>query len=119
MDDEPLALRLFATILRSSGYSVVEAMSGAEALDEVRAHSGEIRVLVTDIVMPRLNGIELAVEVQRQAPHIKVLYVSGYPLINLASQGVAVDQIDHFLQKPFTPAALAARVRELFEAGSP
>ena len=119
MDDEPLALRLFATILRSHGYPVVQAASGAEALEKVRVHAGEIRVLVTDVVMPHLNGIDLAVEVQRQTPRIKVLYISGYDLANLASQGFDVDRMRSFLQKPFTPAVLASRVSELLDASIP
>lgn len=115
MDDEPLALRMFATILRSRGYSVIEAASGAEALEKLHIHAGHIRVLVTDVVMPRLNGVELAIEVQRRAPHTKVLYVSGYGLPNLAAQGFPVDRINAFLQKPFSPAVLASRVSELFD----
>jgi two-component system cell cycle sensor histidine kinase/response regulator CckA len=110
---------MFSTILRSHGYPVLEAASGAEALEKLRVHEGEIRVLVTDIVMPHLNGIDLAVEIQRQAPRIKVLYISGYALANLASQGFAVDRIDTFLQKPFTPAVLASRVSELLDPGFP
>jgi len=104
---------MLAMVLRRRGYSVFDATSGAEALEALAAHRQEIRLLVTDIVMPRLNGIELAVEVQRQAPEIKALFVSGYALRNLASQGFAVERIGAFLEKPFTPDVLAARVQEL------
>src|SRR3982750_1876960 len=114
VDDEPLVLNMFSAILRSRGYSVVDAASGGEALSKFDASSSDIRLLVTDIVMPRMNGIELATEVKRRAPHLKVLYVSGYALSTLASQGLPVERIDVFLQKPFTPAVLASRVRELF-----
>ena len=114
VDDEPLVLKMFSTILRSRGYSVVDATSGGEALSKFAANSSDIRLLVTDIIMPRMNGIELATEVKRRVPHLKVLYVSGYALSTLASQGLPVERIDVFLQKPFTPAVLASRVRELF-----
>ena len=114
VDDEPLVLNMFSAILRSRGYSVVDAASGGEALSKFDANSSEIRLLVTDIVMPRMNGIELATEVKRRAPHLKVLYVSGYALSTLASQGFPVGRIEVFLQKPFTPAILANRVQELF-----
>jgi two-component system cell cycle sensor histidine kinase/response regulator CckA len=114
VDDEPLVLKMFSTILRTRGYSVVDATSGGEALSKFDANSSEIRLLVTDIVMPHMNGIELATEVKRRAPHLKVLYVSGYALSTLASEGFPVERIDVFLQKPFTPTILASRVQELF-----
>jgi CheY-like chemotaxis protein len=113
VDDEPLILTMFCTILRALGYSVTEATSGAEALDKFAATGREIRLLVTDVVMPQMNGIELAAEIKRQAPGVKVLYISGYTLSVLASEGYAVEQGDAFLQKPLVPAILENRVREL------
>ena len=113
VDDEPLVLTLFCTFLRAFGYSVTEASSGAEALDKFAGTGREIRLLVTDIVMPQMNGIELAAEIKRRAPGVKVLYISGYALSVLASEGYAVEQVDAFLQKPLVPAILANRVREL------
>ena len=113
VDDDPLILTMFCTILRELGYSVTEATSGAEALDKFAATGREIRLLVTDIVMPQMNGIQLAAEIKRQAPSVKVLYISGYALSVLASQGYAVEQVDAFLEKPFVAAILANRVREL------
>lgn len=112
VDDDPLVLTMFCTILRELGYSVTEATSGAEALDKFAATGREIRLHVTDIVMPQMNGIQLAAEI-KQAPGVKVLYISGYALIVLASQGYAVEQVDAFLEKPFVAAILANRVREL------
>jgi two-component system cell cycle sensor histidine kinase/response regulator CckA len=114
VDDEPLVLKMFSMMLRSRGYSVLDASNGGEALSKFAANSSEIRLLVTDIVMPGMNGIELATEVKRRAPHLRVLYVSGYALSTLASQGFPVERIEVFLQKPFTPAILASRVQELF-----
>jgi CheY-like chemotaxis protein len=113
VDDDPFVLTMFSTILRALGYSVTEATSGAEALDKFAATGREIRLLVTDVVMPRMNGIELAAEIKRQAPGVKVLYISGYALSVLASQGYAVERVDAFLEKPLAPAILANRVREL------
>jgi two-component system, cell cycle sensor histidine kinase and response regulator CckA len=111
--DDPLVLTMFCTILRALGYSVTEATSGAEALDKFAATGREICLLVTDTVMPQMNGIELASEIKRHAPGVKVLYVSGYALSVLASAGYDVEQVDAFLQKPLVPAILANRVREL------
>lgn len=113
VDDEPLVRTLFCTFLRAFGYSVTEASSGAEALDKFAGTGREIRLLVTDIVMPQTNGIELAGEIKRRAPGVKVLYISGYVLSVLASEGYALEHVDAFLQKPFVPAILENRVREL------
>jgi CheY-like chemotaxis protein len=100
-------------MLRALGYSVTEATSGAEALEKFAAGGREIRLLVTDVVMPQMNGIQLAAEIKRQAPSVKVLYTSGYDLSVLGSQGYAVEQLDAFLSKPFVPAILANVVRKL------
>jgi CheY-like chemotaxis protein len=113
VDDDPPVLTILCTMLRALGYSVTEATSGAEALEKFAAGGREIRLLVTDVVMPQMNGIQLAAEIKRQAPCVKVLYTSGYDLSVLRSQGYAVEQLDAFLSKPFVPAILANVVRKL------
>jgi CheY-like chemotaxis protein len=113
VDDDPPVLAILCAMLRALGYSVTEATSGAEALEKFAAGGREIRLLVTDVVMPQMNGIQLAAEIKRQAPSVKVLYTSGYDLSVLGSQGYAVEQVDGFLSKPFVPAILANVVRKL------
>lgn len=113
VDDDPPVLTILCTMLRALGYSVTEATSGAEALEKFAAGGREIRLLVTDVVMPQMNGIQLAAEIKRQAPSVKVLYTSGYDLSVLGSQGYDVEQLDAFLSKPFVPAILANVVRKL------
>lgn len=113
VDDDRPVLTILCTMLRALGYSVTEATSGAEALEKFAAGGREIRLLVTDVVMPQMNGIQLAAEIKRQSPGVKVLYTSGYELSVLGSQGYAVEQLDAFLPKPFVPAILANVVNEL------
>jgi DNA-binding response OmpR family regulator len=109
-DESPLRI-LAADVLRSRGYAVFEACDGVQALAVAETCGASIHLLVTDVVMPRLSGRELAQELTRRASQVKVLFMSGYtgddgyPL-DLSGTGA------HFLQKPFTPEALLCKVRE-------
>jgi len=95
-----------------AGYNVLEARYGMEALAVAGRYPGPIHVLVTDVIMPVMNGRELAKRLVVLRPGLKVLYVSGYVADVLAR--AAIDEAEAaFLAKPFTPAALAARVKEL------
>jgi two-component system cell cycle sensor histidine kinase/response regulator CckA len=114
-EDEDALRRTTAGILRRSGYRVLEGCSGEEALRVCEGHQGMIELLLTDVVMPHMNGRQLADRVTAQRPGIKVLYVSGY------TDGILVGQLSAgsaFLQKPFTPAALRRRVREVLNAAT-
>ena len=114
VEDEDLIRQLAEQILRDRGYRVISAASAAEALELVASLDGEIDLLVTDIVMPGLSGLDLAQRLRRRIPDLRVLFMSGYsdsPLLRagLAREGAA------FLQKPFSADALERRVRDLLD----
>ena len=112
-DDD--ALRTVACrALRQCGYEVLVASDGAEALEQCSRHEGGLHLVVTDMVMPQMNGIELAESIALSYPKIRVLLMSGYTRDETARRGIASERYA-FLEKPFTPAKLAARVRELLD----
>ena len=92
-------------ILTRRGYRVLDAASGAEALDICREYGDAIDVLLTDVVMPGIHGPELAERVREMRPGIAVLFMSGYPGEAAAAHGLR--QEEAFIEKPFTPTALA------------
>jgi len=101
-------------ILEMSGYRVIEARHGNEAIELSNRHEGAIQLLVTDVVMPQMSGRELAQRLATLRPELKVLYMSGYTDDAIVRHGVLASGIA-FLSKPFTPDALAAKVRELLD----
>jgi two-component system, cell cycle sensor histidine kinase and response regulator CckA len=111
-EDEEAVRSLGSLALRSAGYSVVEARDGEEALELSQRHSGPMDLLLTDVVMPKMNGLDLADRLVAMRPEIKVLYMSGYT-------GDAVSRFESdlsskpFLQKPFTVSVLANKVHEV------
>jgi PAS domain S-box-containing protein len=116
VEDQPEVLRLTREILRERGYRLLEACNGAEALSVAKGHAGPIDALVTDVVMPGMNGPELAARLLQQRPLVKVLFTSGYPAGALGTQGV-LDPGMAYLPKPFTAAQLALKLRQVIEAG--
>lgn len=96
--------------LSSRGYRVLEAGGGAEALDLMERHNGDVRLLLTDVVMPTMGGRQLAEAVAMRAPSVRVLYMSGYTDDAIVKDGVFSAGID-FIRKPFTSDQLANRVR--------
>ncbi|MBL8626712.1 MAG: response regulator [Myxococcales bacterium] len=115
VEDEQLVLDLTATMLERLGYAVLAARSGREAIAIAQEHPWPIDLVVTDVVMPDLNGRELYAEVARLRPGVGVLYVSGYSAEVLAPRGVIPSDVQ-FLQKPFAFAELAERVRAALAA---
>jgi two-component system, cell cycle sensor histidine kinase and response regulator CckA len=112
VEDEAALRALSSRILRQSGYVVLEAGDGEQALRIAAEHPGTIDLLVTDVVMPVMGGRNLAERLCDLRPGIKVLYVSGYTDDAIVRHGVAQDQVA-FLQKPFTPQALSEQTRQL------
>ncbi len=94
---------------------MLEAAGGPEALRLSERFSGAIQLLVTDVVMPKMNGRELAESLAKQRPGMKLLYTSGYTDRGAVESG-AVSGDAAFLQKPFTPDSLARKVREVLDA---
>jgi len=112
VEDEEAVRTLVRNVLRKKGYRVLEASQGEEALEFSELYRGRIDLLVTDVVMPQMNGRELARRLVNSRPETKVLYISGYADNAVRSEG-GLDSSGAFLQKPFSPEALARKVREL------
>jgi CheY-like chemotaxis protein len=114
VEDEDGVRTLARMALERHGYKVLEARNGGEAVQICGQYSGEIRLLATDVVMPRMSGRELADYLTPQRPEMKVLYMSGYTDDAIVRHGLRDARIP-FLQKPFTPDALIRKVREVLD----
>jgi CheY-like chemotaxis protein len=108
VEDDEIVRRMTGRVLRRSGYTVMEAPSAAEALKQA---GRKIDLLLTDIVLPDISGVELATKLKGEKPSLPVVYMSGYT-DNLAIREVLSRPTARFLQKPFTPHALLQKVRE-------
>jgi len=113
-EDDERVRRLTTSVLGQLGYTVLEAADGDEALEIARHYDGEIHLLFTDIVMPKKCGNEIAEQIRRDRPQLKILFSSGYTGDVVAQQG-ALDPSIPFLQKPFTPRTLAVKMREALD----
>jgi PAS domain S-box-containing protein len=112
VEDEAAVRKFVRTMLEKQGYTVVDAMDPEDALRMVRDRAEAFDLLLTDVIMPRMNGPELAAQVQTVRPGLPVLYMSGYTDRAIRLQ----DRLGgdaHFIQKPFTPAALGQKLRTL------
>jgi len=115
VDDEATVRSVVREILQATGYLVLEAGSGEEALRICAGQEGPIHLLLTDVMMPKMSGPEVAQRLARMRPELRVLYMSGYSDDALIRHGL-VTQGTAFLQKPFTPDSLAHKVREVLDA---
>jgi CheY-like chemotaxis protein len=102
--------RLTAAALRRQGYNVLEAAGGAEAQEHARVHAGPIHLILTDVVMPHMNGREICERIHALRPGLQVVYMSGYTETGIVQKGV-LDEGIAFLQKPFSPAEVAKAIR--------
>jgi two-component system cell cycle sensor histidine kinase/response regulator CckA len=115
VEDDELVRAVNAKILRRSGYQVLEAPAGSEALLLSGKFAAPIHLLLTDVIMPRMSGRELAEHLARTRPETKTLYVSGHTNDSILHHGVKTSGVA-FLQKPATPKALLRKVREILDA---
>ncbi len=115
VEDDPQLRQLTSSVLAHCGYKVLVAGSPDEGLAICQANHRDIRLLVTDVVMPGMNGRQLAEQILRVSPNVKVLYISGYTTNAIVHYGV-LDEGLWFLPKPFTLSALVAKVREVLDA---
>jgi two-component system cell cycle sensor histidine kinase/response regulator CckA len=111
VDDEPAIRGFMKVILQKHGCTVVEAEDGADAYRVIGDQNGSFDLLVTDVRMPNMDGVTLAEHVHENFPHIRILFVSAYPMDAPAFRA------SYFLAKPFTPQALIARLQELLTGG--
>ena len=114
VEDHVNLRKLVADGLESTGYHVLVAAGGAEALAVAAAHEGPIALLITDLVMPKMDGLELAAQLEPGRPAMKVLCVSGYTAASLAGDRKPGPHV-HFLSKPFTPDELAKKIRTVLD----
>jgi PAS domain S-box-containing protein len=112
VEDEATVRKSEEEFLRLSGYTVLEAENGENALCVARGYVGPIHLMITDVVMPRMGGAKLAEQLLAERPRIKVLFVSGYAENTVLQHG-AIDMTARFLQKPFTLKSLARKVSEV------
>jgi len=115
VEDNDTVRRLFCEILRSRGYTVLEARNGADALEFTQRYHGPIDLLVTDVVMPEMGGCELARRLRDARPRMKVLYMSGYAADSIVHRGV-LEEGAAFLPKPMKADTVRRKVREVLDA---
>jgi PAS domain S-box-containing protein len=114
VEDEPSILDMVKMILEGLGYDVLTASSPSEALRVAKEHFGKIHLLITDVVMPEMNGRDLAKELVSHYPEMRLLYMSGYAGDIVSLHGVLVERVN-FIQKPFSRQTLATKVREALD----
>ncbi len=115
-DDEPTIVKLVASTLRPLGYNLLEASSGENAMKTGDVYPGSIDLLLTDVVMPGINGAQLADRLRERRPNIKVIFMSGYTGDALVNRGDGNPDLV-LIQKPLMPATLANKVREVLDRG--
>ncbi len=114
VEDELMVREITCEILVTAGYQVIKASNGREALQLLAEQPQKIDLLISDVVMPEMNGKEIAKLLVTQQPDMRVLFVSGYTADVLDSQGVQDAECD-FMQKPFSPHKLAFKVRDILD----
>jgi len=114
VEDEEAVRKMVLATLQRAGYNVLVAASGPEALDIMHAHQGPIDLMITDMVMPKMSGRELARRLAEERPRTGVLFISGYPDQTFYSNDE--NEAPPFLQKPFAPSDLTSKVREMLDA---
>jgi len=115
VEDEDVVRELACKVLRESGYTVLEARDGEQALEVCKRHNGPIHLVIADVVMPGINGRELVERLMSLHPGVRALYTSGYTDDTIVRRGMLRLDVE-FLRKPFTPSTLVRRVREVLDA---
>lgn len=114
VEDEPMILDMTRIMLENQGYQVLPAATPQEAIRLAREHVGDIHLLMTDVIMPEMNGKDLASNLLSLNPQLRRLFMSGYTANVIAHHGV-LDEGVHFIQKPFSLKDLALKVSEVLE----
>lgn len=114
VEDEEHVRGLFVRVLKKAGYEVLEAKHGLEALLVSQAHTGEIDLVVSDVIMPCMYGPEAVKQLVSARPDLKVLYISAYNYDLTLHEELAGRRVN-YLQKPVSPSALVAVVRNILD----
>ena len=114
VEDEPSLLSLTSTMLEKLGYRVLRSSSPGEAIRIAKEHAGEVHLLITDVVMPEMNGHNLAMKILSLYPGLNCLFMSGYTDDVIAHTGVR-EEGTHFIQKPFSGQQVATKVRMVLD----
>ena len=115
VEDEDMVRNLATELLKENGYNVLAASGGEEAIRLCRKHKEPIHLLITDVVMPKLSGKDLARRLQMVHPETKVLFMSGYTDEAIVHHGI-VDSHIAFIQKPFSETVLMQKIRDVLDA---
>ena len=115
VEDDEQILKLSQKILERQGYTILSARVPGEAIVLCEKYADEIHLLITDVVMPGMNGKELMERIEKLKPGIKILFMSGYTADIIAKRGVLSKGIN-FIQKPFLPKSLGMKVREALDS---
>ncbi len=116
VEDEETILKLAEKVLTNFGYTVLCAQSPEEAIELARHHADEIQLMITDVVMPVMNGLELKEKVTQILPSIKIIFMSGYTSDVVIHHGILEGEV-HYLPKPFTVRGLGSMVRDVLDNG--
>jgi CheY-like chemotaxis protein len=114
VEDEKTIIKMSRIILEKLGYQVLTADTAGEALRLAEKHSGNIHLLITDVIMPDMNGQDLANQINGLCPNIKILFMSGYTANVIAHHGV-LDKGVNFIQKPFSKKDIAVKIRKILD----
>jgi len=114
VEDEQAILNIASVILSKQGYTVLQANSPAEAIRLAKENSGKINLLITDVIMPGMNGKDLANTIESIYPHVRCLFMSGYTADAISQHGVLEEGVS-FIQKPFSLSELAVKVRQVLD----
>ena len=118
VEDDEQVRNIAAAVLKARGYRVLVAMNGEDALEKAALHRGQIDLLVTDVIMPKMGGSELAERLCPECPEMRVLFISGYTENAAIHKGVMTPGLHH-LDKPFSPDALARKVSDVLLPRNP
>jgi CheY-like chemotaxis protein len=114
VEDEPAILKMTTMMLEREGYTVIPAGTPGQAIRLANEHHGNIHLLMSDVVMPEMNGRDLANNILSLYPHLKCLFMSGYTANVIAHRGI-LDESVNFIQKPFSKSGLTVKVREVLD----
>jgi CheY-like chemotaxis protein len=115
VEDDPAVRTLNKAILETFGYRVIEARDGDDAVARFECHRDDIRVIVMDVVMPKMNGRKTYAEICRIRPGVKVLFVSGYASDVIMDKGIGTEGF-HFIPKPLKPLDLVKKIRAILDS---